>query len=339
MLMIIQTPPNIPPNTLSEIQAIEQPVNGQDTSTLQKDGISDFVNKLVLGYLVKQSIRQNDAEGITNGVQILDLQNNSSIVAHNADTKQFAASVNKLPVAMSLLKELRANQLRLDDTVSWEASDVREGAGIFDQPGAPLQATWSEVITDMLKKSGNTAVRVAVNKGLGGAEELNNRWSFIPQLSNTRLEPLHGGRFYLGDSTPKDSLWSLTEVLKTEDQYSALMKDALVNNIYTDVGVKSQLAGNDYIVLANKIGLLFDPEGNNRHDVGIIYNTKTKKSYGYSFFTTSPHESPTATARAETSLKDMGRYVLGFSGDKKQQTQQQLKRQLPVVTPETRILY
>ena len=64
------------------------------------------------------------------------------------------------------------------------------------------------------------------------------------------------------------------------------------------------------------MGQLNDPDGNNRHDVGIIYNTKTHKSYGYSFLTTSPNASETATIRAEESLKDMGRLTLRFAGNK-----------------------
>jgi len=112
------------------------------------------------------------------------------------------------------------------------------------------------------------------------------------------------------------------------------MKD----NIYTDMGTRSQLAGNDYITLVNKVGILDDVEGDNRHDVGIIYNTKTKKSYAYSFFTTSPFDDADATPQADESLKEMGRYTLRFSGDKKHRDALGSKAERLLKT-EKRILY
>jgi hypothetical protein len=179
-----------------------------------------------------------------------------------------------------------------------------------------------------------------VNQGLGGAAAVNNRWAQIPQLSNTRLQPLDANRFFLGNSTPRDSLWTMTELMKTHDQYATFLKNALKSNIFTDMGVRSQLAGNDYIVLVNKVGILDDVDGNNRHDVGIVYNTRTHKSYGYSFMTTSPFDDPAATPRADQSLKDMGRYLLRFSGDKRHQAASELAPKAnSELQAEGRILY
>lgn len=288
---------------------------------LRHGDAKDFIKRLVLGYLIKQSIAQNNAHQITTGVEIRDLQSGKAIISHNVDTQQFAASVNKLPVALLVLEDLRSRKLLMEQEIAWEASDVRAGAGVYDQPGAPTKALVKDILYDMLNRSGNTAVRIFVNRAFGGAAAVNERWAQIPQLSNTRLQPLDANRFYVGNSTPRDAIWTIEQLLKQPDTYSAFIKDTLSTNIYTGVSVRSQLAGNDYIVLANKVGLLDDVEGNNRHDVGIIYNTKTKKSYSFAFFTTSPYESAEALARAETSLKEMGRYTLRFSGDKKQHTE------------------
>jgi hypothetical protein len=128
---------------------------------------------------------------------------------------------------------------------------------------------------------------------------------------------LGGGAFFLGDSTPHDSLWALEQITSEYDRYSKFMKNAMATNIFTDFGVRSELEDNNFILLVNKIGLLDDPDGNNRHDVGIIYNKHTHKSYGYSFFTTTAFENTEGTERADQSLKDMGSAVLRFAGDKK----------------------
>ncbi len=288
-----------------------------DESSLSRSDISDYFKSLVLRYRIEQVINQNDAQSIVTGVDILDLQSNRALVRHNEEVEQFAASINKLPVTLLVLQDLRAGKLDFNQVMTWLPSDVRAGAGVYDQPGAPLQAPLKDVIFDLLNRSGNTAVRILVNGALGGAAAVNDRWAAIPQLNHTYLQPLDTNRFFLGFSTPDDSLWTMKTLMAKQDKYGKFVKNALATNIYTDVSVRSQLAGNDFIVLVNKVGLLDDDvDGNNRHDVGVIYNTRTHKSYAYSLMTTSPFASTTATPQAEQSLKDMGRYLLRFAGDK-----------------------
>lgn len=339
MLMITPQAPIQPPlntNVIQDVQAAEQ---------LRRGDIRQIVKEIFLRHLIDGSIKQNERQDVRTGVTIRDLKDDRTIVGHNQDDVHFAASVNKIPVALLVLEDLRSGALDLDQTMAWQASDQRGGFGDFDQPGAPLQAPLSDVIYDMLNRSGNTVVRVLVNYALGGAEAVNERFAAKPGLSNTSLTPLGDGLFYLGDSTSRDSLWAMNELLKNQDQYGSFMKDALATNIFTDFGVRSQLAGNNYITLVNKVGILDDIEGNNRHDMGIIYNSKTHRTYGYSFFTTAPYdpEDFSATEQADQSLKDMGRYALRFAGDKKrragsaQQSAGTFKQNVSL--PEGRITY
>lgn len=305
--MIPQTPlPQQPTTNTSYVQSVEQ---------LQNDELSQVAKEAILKSLLQAAISQNDAESIVSGVTVVDTETNQTIFGHNQDTKHFAASVNKIPIALLVLEDLRAGRISLDQVVTWQASDLRGGFGDFDQPGAPMQATVRDVLYDMLNKSGNTVTRATVNYLLGGPAAVNARFAQKPQLSNTSLTILGPTSFYLGDSTPHDAMWAMQELLKTPDRPGTFMKKALATNIFTDFGVRSQLNSN-YILLVNKIGLLDDPEGNNRHDVGLIYNKHTRKTYGYSFFTTSPFASSTATVRADESLKEMGAGVLRYAGDK-----------------------
>lgn len=315
--------PTLPNTNPSQTTNIQQLTDAEVPLLLQRENTNDFVKKIVLGYLVNRTIRANEAQHITTGVEIVDMQSSQSFVTHNIDTPQFAASINKLPVVVLLLEDLRSGRLKFDQKLTWTASDVREGMGTYDQPGAPTSATVKQLMTDLLSRSGNTAVRALVNQGLGGAQPVNDRWAKIPQLAHTRLQILEGNKFYLGNSAPHDAFWSMRQLLRTQDVYGKAVKSDLQTNIYGDFGVRSQLAGNDHIVLVNKVGILDDPEGNNKHDVGIIYNTKTQKAFGYAFFTTAPGTSVQAKAQGEQSLKDMGRYLLNFSGDKPKQTDAQ----------------
>lgn len=324
----INEPSNL--NITSEVQAAD---------TFARDDVQAFMKEIVLRHMVDAIIKKNDKAGVNTGVTLVDFTAQRTLLSHNDESEHFAASINKIPVALLILEDVRAGVLDLDQMMTWQASDVRGGFGVYDQPGAPLQAPLRDVLYDMLNRSGNTAVRISVNYGLGGAAAVNARWSAMPQLSHTYLIPLDSNRFFLGNSTTSDSLWAMEQLLKTQDEGGVFMKNALAANIFTDFGVRSQLAGNGYTVLANKIGLLDDVDGNNRHDLGIIYNTRTNKMYGYSFFTTSPFDSATATPQADKSLKDMGRYYLRFSGDRARLMAEPFTSKQSNTLPEGRILY
>lgn len=317
------------------VQSDASPAN----QNLSNDTLPQVVKEIIVRHLIDGSLRDDAQQGITTGVQIMDLQDNHTIMNRNQNGEQYAASLNKLPVAFLVLQDLRAGKLSLNQQMTWQASDVRAGYGVYDQPGAPLSATLGDVLFDMLNHSGNTAVRILVNSGLGGAASVNARWAAYPQLNHTALQPLDANRFYLGNTAPSDALWSLEQLMQTTDQYSSFMKNALATNIFTDFGVRSQLAGNDWIVLVNKVGILDDPTGDNRHDVGIIYNTRSHKSYGYALLTTSPEENPSATPQAEQSLKDMGLDLLRFAGDRPASHATPFATPNAARTPEKKVLY
>lgn len=283
---------------------------------------SFFKSEAQLRKNINQTIKNNESQGITTSVSLVDIKENRTLLEHGQTNVHFAASINKVPIAWLVLQDLRANKYHLSDTITWSTDDIRGGYGTYDQPGAPMTATIGDVIYDMLNRSGNTAVRILVNHKLGGAQAVNDRLSAYPQIPNTRLQPLDGNRFYVGNSTSKESIWILEKLLAKKDANQKFMKDALASNIFTYYGVRSQLGGNDYITLANKVGILDDPDGNNRHDVGIIYNTKTHKAYGYSFMTTTPYTNIPGTAQAEHSLDLLGRDFLQYSGDRMQNRMQ-----------------
>lgn len=314
-----------------------------DVRTFDRNDIADIIKAFVLRHFVKKEVKENENQQILTDVTLYDLNSGQKIYGHNEDTEHFAASINKLPVTLLLIENLKAgtNGVTLDTTVSWSAVDQRAGNGIYDQPGAVTTATVRQVLNDMLNRSGNTAVRVLVNKVLGGNAAVNARLAAKPQLQHTYLIPVDADRFYLGNTTSKESLWVLREIMKEGGSYATVVKNMLATNIFVNDGVRSQLAGNNYITLVNKTGLLYDPEGNNVHDVGIVYNTKTGKSYGYSVLTTSPTDA--VTPRADQSIKNIGKYFLRYAGDKPVNNnaakQPQTLRSAPATQPETKVLY
>jgi hypothetical protein len=134
----------------------------------------------------------------------------------------------------------------------------------------------------------------------------------------------------------------MEQLQMAKDQFEQFMQHAMATNIFVSYGVRSQLEGNSYIVLANKVGILDDPTGNNRHDVGIIYNSKTHRSFAYSFMTTNFGTDGVANMEAEASLQQMGRDLLRFAGDKPQTAVPQsstLSPQAQQLQPEKKVLY
>lgn len=302
--------------------------------------VLDVIKQFLLRQFVKKEVRDNERLSILTDVSIVDLQTNKTIYGHNENTPHFAASVNKLAITMLVLEELRAGNVTLDTQLAWLPTDRRDGNGVYDQPGSVNQASVRDVLHDLLNRSGNTAARILVNGALGGASATNARLAQVPEIPHTRLIVLDGNRFYMGDTTSKEALFILRKVVGNQDQFGQYVKQLMATNIFVSDGVRSQLQGNDFITLVNKTGLLYDPDGNNNHDVGIIYNTKTHKSYGYAMLTTAPSESNEATLRGEQSLKDIGKYILRYSGDKPTQMrhmQDQLRQQ--TTKPETKVLY
>jgi len=313
---MIYNAPNVPNHNSSSTQQVES--LAPTPHELSQNNLGDAFKTLLLRQYLQGIVNKNEQALVTTGVSVMDLQTNQSIYGHNLDTEHFAASVNKVPVAALILSDLRNGTLQFNQELTWQASDVRAGAGVYDQPGAPTHATIQQLLFDLLNPSGNTAVRVLVNQGMGGAVAVNTRFANELHLQHTALQPLDGTRFYVGNTTAREAMQNIRTLLSGNDQYQQFVKNALATNIYTDYGVRTQLMGNDFIVLANKVGILDDPDtGNDRHDVGVIYNSKTHKAYAYAFLNTAFGEPyNTATAQAGISLADMGKGVLRYAGDK-----------------------
>lgn len=90
-----------------------------DGSTLSSDKASDLLKEAALRYRIEQIIQQNEAQNITTSVNIADLRSGQTVFDHNADAIHYAASINKLPIALLLLQDLRSGQVHLNDTLTW----------------------------------------------------------------------------------------------------------------------------------------------------------------------------------------------------------------------------
>lgn len=308
----MQTP--LPPQfNMQPVVALASTEQSLGSNAYSQDTITDGTKLEILNRRIYEIITQNEAASVNTAVSLFDMSLAQQVITNKDTQPQFAASINKLPIAFILQQDLRSGSLALTDTVTWTEAERLGGYGSFDQAGAATSATVGELITDMLTRSGNTAVRVLVNYTLGGPENVNDRLGQYAELPATRLQIVNGNSFYMGNTTSAESLWTIQQLLLGNDEFQSYMKEALRGNIFDTTGVKSQLAGNGFVVLANKVGILDDPAGNNRHDVGIIYNTHTGQTIGYSFMTTTPYDK--GSEQAQNSLVSMGHETLQYAGD------------------------
>lgn len=308
----------------------------------QHETASWYAKRLILRLQLARQVQRNEKSNIDTSVIAYDLTDNKPIYSHNTDYQHYAASVSKLFITSLLLEDLKAGKTTLATKVTWNATDRRDGAGVYDVVGAPVTATVGDVLFDMLNRSSNTSVRVIVNKVLGGANAVNARYaSEYPNLKVTKLQPVSETGFLLGYTTASETDFILNRLYRQTDQYWAFAKHALATNIFDEYGPRSQVQDSAHITVIDKQGQLNDPEGNNRHDVGVIENSKNGHKIRYVLMTTN-YEQPagSVTDQATASLQAFGTDLLRFEGDKAPRTQENsLKMQSPSPVENKRTVY
>jgi beta-lactamase class A len=96
----------------------------------------------------------------TYGVVILD-PTSGERVAMNADRRFLAASLNKLPVLMTLYRAAASGEVDLDDKISMQASDVQAyGTGVLYTYPLGHTITLRECARLLIKESDNTAWKI-----------------------------------------------------------------------------------------------------------------------------------------------------------------------------------
>jgi beta-lactamase class A len=109
--------------------------------------------------------------------------NSGYIYAHNENVVMTAAGCIKLPIAMSLLKEVERNKVSLDEKVNINLNDKVYGKGIIHE-FSERDYTLNELLIAMLIQSDNTAANKLIN--VLGTDNINN--CFIEMgLNSTKL--------------------------------------------------------------------------------------------------------------------------------------------------------
>ncbi len=79
------------------------------------------------------------------------------VYSQNPDQKIFAASLYKIPTAISTLKLIDQNKLKLTDTIVYTQEDLEGGTGILNQNSFGTYFNVEQLLTHLLKNSDNVA--------------------------------------------------------------------------------------------------------------------------------------------------------------------------------------
>jgi beta-lactamase class A len=159
---------------------------------------------------------------------VVDLDSSSGgRVAMNADRRSLAASLNKLPVLMTLHRAAASGEVDLDDKISMQASDVQAyGTGVLCTYPVGHTITLRECARLLIKESDNTAWKM-LDRYLG-RDYIRAELYRVGALDGV-LDP--------NTTTPDDVLLMLDKISDssyTTPDLSAEMLDVMTNTSFED---------------------------------------------------------------------------------------------------------
>lgn len=244
------------------------------------DPLSDLYNEsfyieLVLNYkkidtnIISKQIQSFLGDQVENyGVSVYDLNRHESF-GFNQETQFRAASMVKVPVAITLMKEIEEGRLSLNTVYPLKADLVFNntvGAGSYEI-GTPL--TIRDYLASMIIESDNTSLSHidAILSGIYGSN------------LNQKIKSITGVEFYVNppEASPKD----IVTVLKGLNSNNFLTENSskyiinLMRNALPDLkeGIALGLPVN--VTYANKIGFLDTDEDLSFMDSAIVYGSTT----------------------------------------------------------------
>lgn len=232
-------------------------------------------NNLILNLKPLQNdIRNYISENkIKASVYIQNLRDGASF-GINSNLSYPAASLNKLPVAILIMKKIEARQLSLDTQLSI-TNDKRDSQSGTLYLRNISELSVKELLRYMLSESDNTALFVLQNQlTMGDLDKLSDYVDFYSneimsdsgQINSTQTNPKAVSNIFT-------SLY-LSTYLEAKD--AELVLTYLSNSTFE---IKKYANIPEDIIISQKDGFRFSPSENYLHDCGIIYIDKSRFSY------------------------------------------------------------
>jgi beta-lactamase class A len=161
------------------------------------------------------------------GVYLFDLDTRAYLDL-NGTTTMSSASIIKVPVLVALLQEVDAGNIRLDEMLTMESSDIAEGSGDMQYQPPGTQYSVLETATKMIIISDNSATNMLI-KRLGGISSLNQRfqtWGLTATAIRNPLPDLDGE-----NTTSPEDMAKLLAAVTQGDLLSLRSRDRLLETM------------------------------------------------------------------------------------------------------------
>lgn len=136
---------------------------------LSKTQIMDYLAKLPSEIKVTMAVQNMEGK---------------SYFEHRTDVKVPSASVIKIPVLMSLMEKIQANEMSLSEVHSLTNAEKAGGSGVLMNELAGKKLTIREIAQEMIRTSDNTATNILIRKiGMETINENLTKWG----TTKTRL--------------------------------------------------------------------------------------------------------------------------------------------------------
>jgi len=198
------------PEEATDVTSVETELTGE-----KKEPLRDELEQIARAYPA------------TYGVVVLD-PSSGERVAMDADHRFLAASLNKLPVLMTLYRAAASGKVDLDDKISMQASDVQAyGTGVLYTYPVGYTMTLRECASLLIKESDNTAWKM-LDRYLG-RDYIRSELYGVGARSTEYWIP--------NTTTPEDVLLMLEKIADpsyTTPDLSAEMLEVMTNTSFED---------------------------------------------------------------------------------------------------------
>lgn len=241
-------------------------------------GILNPESYLVLNFKPLQEDLQNyiRENNLSSSVYVLNIRDSASF-GINANEGFEPASLNKLPVAIIILRKVEKGELSLNTLLPINDYDRDNKSGPLYSNYSITKMTVKELLNYMLSDSDNTAFRVLEEQvtleDLQGLSSYLNYYikdiSLLPNNNTYQITPKSTANLFM-------SLYLSTD-LKPEN--SELILSLLANTSGDDFDLKKYANIPQSVIISEKYGSYYVGEEKNFHDCGIMYVKESRIFY------------------------------------------------------------
>ncbi len=218
---------------------------------------------------IQTYIQSND---LNISVYVLNLKDGASFEI-NANKSFSAASLNKLPVAIIIMKKVENGELSLDTSLQILPQDRSEGSGnLYNTQKNELSV--KELLRYMLQDSDNTAFWVLARQV--SLEDGNQLTDYLGYYTNSLNFSEPAESLYVSPKTIGNLFISLYLSTMLNPSDSEMILSFLTN---TSFDVKEYAKIPEDVVIAQKYGSFYYKTTSLFHDCGIIYIEETRFFY------------------------------------------------------------